>query len=681
MKRVPLIFLTAAGLLAAAASTRCGSGQLPPPPSRSNVLLITIDTLRADRLRRGFTPALDALADSGIRVDNTRTTVPLTLPAHVTIMTGALPPVHGVRENGVVFTPRPTAVPLARRFRDAGYQTGAFVGAYVLDRRFGLAEGFDVYDDRIKYDGARLEAERSGREVVDAALGWLARARTPFFLWVHLYDPHAPYEPPAEFLAKAAGNPYDGEVAYADAQVSRLIEALKARGLASSTIIAATGDHGEGLGDHGEQTHGMLAYDSTLRVPLILAGPGSSPRVVTSPVSLTNLARMLLARSGVMGPNQATIVDDEVAKNVETYAETRYPRSAGWHALVTLADDRWKLILSNEAELYDLSTDAAERTNVAANHEAIVAAMRLRLANVESSGTGDAPAASPEASERLRALGYVSGSPVRGSGSPTSANPARVIDSWNAFELALSQVNAGRAKEALPALERLSSRFPAAAVFQTTYGRALKDSGQAAKAVAVYRNAVAHIHDAGLFHDLAVAAREAGNVAEALKAEQAALALEGNNPAALNGLGLLHIEAGRAKDAAASFERAASLDPSNPSYWTNLGNARRELGDQRLAEAAYKRALESDSTYPDAANGLGTLLVQAGKATDAIPWFELALKRSPEFHEARLNLGIAFQEAGQRERAAATYREILAKAPKQFARERKAAAELLGQLK
>ncbi len=681
MKRALLILLLLAGMLTAAVFlTRLGrrSPAVVVAPTRANVLLITIDTFRADRVRRGLTPVIDALADRGTRYDYARSVVPLTLPSHVTIMTGQFPTVHRVRENGNVFTPGPSTVPLARRFRDAGYHTGGFIGAYVLDRRFGLAEGFETYDDRIRFDpneGARLEAERSGGEVVGAALTWLANTSAPFFLWVHLYDPHAPYEPPAEYRAKAGANPYDGEIAYVDAQVGRLLDGLASRGLTSDTVVAVVGDHGEGLGDHGELTHGMLAYDSTLRVPLIIAGPGSKPEVVREPFSLVNLARTLLSRAGVPDPSRPF-----AHAVTEIYAETRYPRAAGWHALTVLADDRWKLIRSSDTELYDLSADAAEQRNVAANHAATVQAMTARLAQFEKQGSGTDATVSPEAAERLRALGYVSASPAAGRTGDTGANPATTIDAWNRFEAALSQVNDGRAEEALSELTALSEKFPDATVFQTTYGRALKDAGRASDAVAVYRRAVERTQDAGLFHDLAVAARVAGNSEEALKAEQAALALEAKNPLALNGLGLLHAEAGRAKEAAAAFEQATALDPSNPSYWTNLGNARRELSDVNGAEAAYRRALDVDPNYPDAANGLGVLLVQGGKPDDAIRWLERAVAQSPDFYEAKLNLGIALQESGQRDRAATVYREIVEQAPARFAREKKAAGDLLKQI-
>jgi len=684
-RRLLLVILVVGVACAGILISRSGHKPTSSRTSRPNIVLITIDTLRADRLRRGFTPAIDTLADAGVRFDNARAAVPLTLPSHVTIMTGLLPVAHGVRENGVVFTSQSSAPPLARVLRDAGYRTGAFVAAYVLDRRFGLADGFEIYDDRIPRDSnfsTRLEAERPGHEVVDTALSWLGQTAAPFFLWVHLYDPHAPYEPPAEYRAKAGGGAYDGEVAHADAQVARIVQGLRARGLMGATLVALAGDHGEGLGEHGEQTHGMLVYDATLKVPLLVSGPTLPQRVVTAPVSLADVAPLLLRLAGLTPPPGVSEADllSPSSPERDVYAETQYPRTAGWHTLGTIAGERWKLILSSETELYDLISDPTEQHNIALAHPGIVQGMRARVTQLRATAPTATAAVPAEASERLRALGYVSSSPVPVSRDGTAPNPARVIDAWTDFETALFQVNAGRPRDALPALKVLAERFPDAPVFQTTYGRALKDAGNAAGAVAAYRRAITRIQDASLYHDLAVAARAAGQVAEALRAEQAALALEGNNPAALNGLGLLEAEAGRATDAAVSFERAAALDPSNASYWTNLGNARRELADLTQAETAYKRALDRDPTYPDAANGLGALLVQRGKPADAIPWFERAIQRSPDFYEARLNLGIALQESGQRERAAAIYRELLARAPARFARERRAAKELLRQV-
>jgi arylsulfatase A-like enzyme/Flp pilus assembly protein TadD len=672
---VLLLLLAAAAALFAwmQFSDPASGSRIPPPAARPNVVLITIDTLRADRVGRGLTPAIDSLAAHGISYREVRATAPLTLPSHVSLMTGSLPPVHGVRENGVVFDrKRPT---IAGTFRAAGYRTGAFVGAYVLNRRFGLDEGFETYDDGVRRDPARserLEAERPGAEVVDAALAWLARQHStsslqPFFLWVHLYDPHAPYAPPQVYLAKAGGHAYDGEVAYADAQVGRILEALETRGQAGSTVIAITGDHGEALGEHGEATHGMLAYDATLRVPLVVGQPGASPGLVEDPLSLASLGPMLLHQAGIGPPSSAMPV----------YAESRYPRRAGWHALAALADERWKLIRSSEVELYEISTDRAEERNVAPAHPSVVAAMSAALESMAATTREDAGVA-PEAAERLRALGYVSGASAVAADDRSAPNPARVIAAWTEFEGALGLLHAGNARGSAQVLKRLAGAHPGSAVFQSTYAQALRESGDPRGAAAVYRAAVGRWpNDPALFHDLAVAAREAGNAAEAIGAEQASLALDSRNAMAQNGLGLLLADAGRSNDAAARFEQAAQLDPGNPSYWTNLGNARRATEDPAAAERAYRQALEADGEFPDALNGLGTIAVQAGRAAEAVPLFERALRGDPDLHEARVNLGIALQANGQRARAAATFREVLATAPPSARREREAAAALL----
>ena len=662
------------GLLTIALNAACqrSTHQASSPPP--NILLITIDTLRADRLGHRLMPSVDGVASRGVRFTHARSVVPLTLPSHTSILTGVLPPVHGVRVNGSAgLAGTPT---IARVLHDGGYRTGAFVGAYVLDRRFGLADGFDLYDDRVQRDQSgsqQLEAQRRGDAVVDAALKWLsasaagAATARPFFAWVHLYDPHAPYEPPPDYLERAGRNPYDGEVAFADAQVGRLLDWLSTSNLTDRTVVAIAGDHGEGLGEHGEQTHGMLAYDSTLRVPLVIAAPGRPPAVDDDPVSLVDLAGTLLqlAQRPVPDGMHRTNLLTPASAPREVYAETQYPKSAGWHSLGVLADERWKLIQSSEAELYDLTADPSEAVNVASSKTSVVEAMRQRLTTLGiARATATSTALAADAAERLRALGYVSGASTQAGDSDAAPNPARHIAAWNTFERELTRVTANDARGALPGLAGLARAFPDAPVFQATYARALKDTGRVREAVDVHRRAVGRWpRDATMYHDLAVAAEAAGLPVEAARAEQAALALEPANPAAANGLGLLQVHAGRPADAIRSFEQAVKSDPTNATYWTNLGNARRDNGNATGAEEAYRKALDADPRSHDAANGMGVLLVQAHRAAEAIPWFERALAGSPRFVEALLNLGIAYQESGNPTKAAEQYRRVLEVAP------------------
>ncbi len=686
-----------------------------PKPPRPNVLLVTIDTFRADRLGVGIAPALDALAASSLRFTSARTAVPLTLPSHASIMTGLVPPLNGVRENGVdaLGAGHPT---IAKLLRDAGYRTAAFVGAFVLDHRFGLAQGFDTYDDQIARDpnaSQRLEAERPASEVVDRALAWLdtvvsrqspvisrQSSPAPFFLWIHLYDPHAPYTPPARFAGRTR-TPYDGEVAFADEQIARVFEWLRAQGQMDRTLVVVSGDHGEGLGDHGERTHGMLLYDSTLRVPLIVAAPGQRPAQVDEAVSLVDVAPTILRFAGASPSAEmkgrdllaSVRLKPDTTRGVvrlqpdrDLYSETEYPRVLGWNPLQALTDGRWMTIRADAAiEVYDLQSDPLEQRDVARGQASIAAAMSLRAQTIHGSATAPGHVVmSNEAQERLRSLGYVSSSaqPAAGSDAP---NPATRIATWNAFEDALAAISA-RQPGALAAIRKLAADNPDAPVIQTTLARALKDEGQTAAALTAFREAARRWPtDAALFRDLAATARQAASAKtgaaatalrdEAVRADQAAVAIDPDSGAAQNTLGLLAIESGQPDAAARAFEQATKLDSGNASYWANLGNARRATGDRAGAEQAYRRALEIDPRTADAANGLGVLLVEAQRPADAVPVFEQALAVAPDFAEARLNLGIALQSAGKSDLAAVQYRQILAASG--HPREKDAATKLL----
>ena len=427
----------------------------------------------------------------------------------------------------------------------------------------------------------------------------------------------------------------------------------------------------------------MLVYDATLRVPLVLHGPGIPASVDDAPVSLTDIAPTALRWMGLTPPASMRGVDlrDPVEIDRDVYSESMYPRAAGWHGLTALSGPRWKVIRSSETELYDIPNDPQEERNVAGAHAPAAAAMREAAGAIASAASGPKPNVSAEARERLRALGYVSGSSAVTDDAAGAPNPAREITAWVRFERALTLVTAGRAHEARADLAALAAANPRAHVFQTIHARALTATGDHAGALRVLRAVVAaRPDDATAFHDLAAAARLAGDAAEAARAEHAALALDPGNAAALNGLGLLHADAGRPADAARAFEQAAARDPGNASYWTNLGNARRALGNTAGAGEAYRRALERAPDHVDALNGMGALLVQAGRPVDAIPLFQRAVAGDATHIEARLNLGIAFQESGRLPDAAAAYREVLARA-KPGSREHGAAKRLLGTIK
>lgn len=658
------------------------SGQDRRAPA--NILLVTIDTFRADRLRRGFTPALDQLAAGGLSFTNARSVAPLTLPAHTSIMTGQLPPAHGVRLNGMPWGGAGGS--MATRLRGTGYQTAGVVGAFVLDRRFGLAAGFDHYDDQISRDPLavdRLQTDRRAGDVVDRAITILAgmSADRPWLLWVHLYDPHAPYDPPADARARAGGDGYDGEIAYADMQVSRLLAAAQSRPDAARLATLIMGDHGESLGDHGEATHGMLVFESAVRIPLIVRAPGLSPSTRADPASLVDVLPTVLTLAGLPATGlPGRSLTAAPVPEAATYAESEYPTIAGWAPARALVQDRWKLVIAGRPRLFDLVSDPGETTDTATAHAATVRAMTAHVDTLRRSAAGSQTPGliSEETAARLRALGYVSPS-TRPAADHAGVDPADVMAVWTEFERAQVDVTAGRAGRALPALARVARLNPASPLFASSYAHALAAAGRSQEALAQFRKAVAQWPgDAELYHDLAVVARARGFRSEASRAEDAALAINPALPSAHHGKGLEFSSEGRHADAARAFGEAVRHDPTNAVYQTDLGNARRALGDLDGAARAFTAALDRSPESADAANGLGVVLVQQGRAAEAVGWLERAAT-DRTLIEAQLNLGIALQESGQPARAREQYRVVL-RAPGAHPREKSAARALLAQL-
>ena len=418
-------------LLAAALLCACAAPPRVEPPL--SVLVITIDTLRADRLgaygdTKARTPALDGLARQGVLFERAYTPVPITLPAHVSLMTGLLPPAHGVRGNGAFALG--TSVPtLAEALKASGRRTAAFVGGFPLSRRFGLSRGFDEYDDAMsKAGGVNYDfAERRARDVVGAAGRWLSKNPGPVFLWVHLFDPHAPYDPPPEFRTD---DPYRDEIASADSAVSTLMSAWDAR--PGRSMVVATSDHGEAFGEHGEWSHSLFIYDTTLHVPLLIRAPGfEAGKRSGVTVGLTDVAATVLDVAGATvrslpGVSLARALGPD-ARDRPLYAETQAPRlDFGWSDLRAFREDGFKWIRAPKPELYALSDDPAETRNRASEDSprarALDAALSKALFAAGERNASRAPDA--ESSERLRSLGYVQGPGGKGSG----ADPKDRVD-------------------------------------------------------------------------------------------------------------------------------------------------------------------------------------------------------------------------------------------------------------
>jgi arylsulfatase A-like enzyme len=367
------------GLVALSAfGVGCGRGSAP-----RNVLLVTLDTLRADRVGSyGYTaaqtPALDGLAARGARFASATTTTPLTLSAHTSLFTGTFPTFHAVRDN-TGFHVEDSLTTMAEVLKARGYRTGGFVGAFVLDARWGIAQGFDDYFDDFDLTedvGPGLDAiQRRGADVVDRALAWLGQpSEQPFFGWVHLYDPHTPYAAPAEYASRfpaTRDGAYDAEVAYTDAQVARLLAALDAAGRRDDTLVVVLSDHGEQLGEHREQSHGFFVYDATVQIPLIVAGPGVSPRVVPDQVRIIDVMPTVLdlvgvaLPDGVHGTSLRPALDGQ-RQELLAFSESWYPRfHYGWSELQAVRDGAFKFILAPARELYDVAKDPGELTNLA----------------------------------------------------------------------------------------------------------------------------------------------------------------------------------------------------------------------------------------------------------------------------------------------------------------------------
>ena len=632
-----------------------------------NVLLITLDTFRADRIGPR-TPALARLASEGVRFESADSPVPLTLPAHATLLSALLPLHHGLRNNGTGVFPNDRAT-LATLLSARGYRTGAFVGSFILDHRFGLARGFERYDDDIARGAGEssgtFEAERRGGEVVDRGLAWLRQPDArPFFAWVHLYDAHAPHAPPAPYAQT-----YDGEVEYVDAQVARLLASIDR----AKTIVVVVGDHGESLGEHGELTHGLLLYEPALHVPLIVAAPSLASRAVREAVSTVDVATTIAKLAGITF--NAVDGRDLLDKPSESiYAETEYPSTLGWHSLSSMRNGDAKLIAGDYAELFDLRRDRREVVNTLTKDRRTYRALQSALDALRKTAVAArATAVDDETRRKLAALGYIA--PVV-AGSSAQRDPRAVVALFRRYEEAVAVINAGRARDAVAPLEQLVRDDPSNHVFRETLARALRQSGDRARAVALYREAVALApHSADAWYNLASALQESGHAAEAEIAIAEAAKRDPDRPEAFNLRGAALAERGELAGAEGEFRKALAADPRNARAWNNLGNVLRVTNRNEEAIAAYERAVDASPQYADALNGLGAALVETSRYADALRAFDAALQVDPSLYQAQLNRALALALSGDRAAAAEQLRRLLAAAPPEATR--KAARELL----
>jgi arylsulfatase A-like enzyme/Tfp pilus assembly protein PilF len=656
------------------------------------IVLITIDTLRADRLgaygsTRGLTPVLDRFASGATRFTAAVTQVPLTLPAHATILTGLHPAKHGVRTNDGYRLD--ASVPtLAEALHARGYATGAFIGGYPLQARSGLARGFDRYDDDFLQSTGVVE--RSADEVVRAACAWIDQHQSqPFFVWLHLFDPHSPYTPPAPFAAAHADAPYDGEVAYTDAAIGRLFDRLRQAGVFSRATVIVVADHGESLGEHGERTHGTFLYDATIRVPLLVKlADGAATRDVTVPVETADLAPTIASLAGttlgfVDGQTLLPLLSGGAAGDPErpAYSESYYQNVLlGWSPLRAARTARWKFIEAPRPELYDLESDPGELRNRADDRSAFASGLQRALPSAPADASAShAAAAGGESGERLRSLGYVSGSTTPSSAT-RAVDPKDRIDVWADIEDGIDRI--GRdprgAEQAFTRALRLDAgnglvmKYLADISFRA--GR-LQDARDG------YRRAIAaQFRHPDVFVNLAAIAEREGRLDEARAALMDAVQIAHADADAWNRLGLLEARHGASDAARRAFNSAVAAEPGRAEPYYNLAVIERRAGNEPAAQARLHEALARNPAYPEAQYELGTGYLLSRQPDRALDAYRAALAARPDYAEALFGAARAALDLGQPDEARRDYERFVRVAPPEYRQQVAAARDALRRL-
>jgi choline-sulfatase len=652
------LLLCFVGLVASAMA-----GTSAPPASRAeppNVILITLDTTRADRIgflgsKRGLTPNLDALARQSVVFTHAYAQVPLTTASHATILTGTYPQFHQVNDFGV---PLAADLPYAPYiFRGSGYHTAAFVGSLVLDPEArsapGFERGFDTYDagfHRRRMGEDRYQAiERRGGEVIGHTLAWLTEHREgPFFIWAHLYDAHDPYDPPEPYKTRYASAPYDGEIAYEDAAVGKLLSWLRLRGLYDGALIAVMADHGEALGEHGETTHGIFLYDETIHVPLLFKLPRerfAGARIDTR-AGLVDVLPTILQASGIAIPQEvqgesllpllkpipagkagtAANKPPEMSRDRPVYAESDYPhRTFGWSSLRSLRTGKYLFIEAPRKELYDQPADPKAEHNLSTMSAAVSNTLgaQLEAFRQKTSSQKEAPKVSPDPGlqERLNALGYVatdSSSSAAVGVKDTGADPKDKAEVVNLLHRAEMFKEEGHFQEAVPLFEQVIALEPNLPITYLQLGTSLSSLKNYEKAVPILRKAVEMRPDLTVpRYQLGSALFETGDFAGAAAEFETAVARSPNWPEAHLSLATAYARTDRLKDAIPEYQKVIELRPNHYSAHLLLGRAQALSGNPADAVPNLLKAAELQPKSPEPHRFLADAYVQLGQQADA----------------------------------------------------------------
>lgn len=672
-------------ILALATSCRRSEEVVPAtsaaPPG--DIVLVTIDTWRADAAgfagsTRVKTPFLDGLARRGVVFTNAHAHNVVTLPSHVNILTGLNPYQHGVRENGGYVLDEKIET-LAERLRAGGYATGAFVAAFPLDARFNLDQGFDVYDDN--YGKGRTTAdfalqERGATAVLESASNWWrsvsGRKR---FLWVHLYEPHAPYVPPQPFASEYRDAPYLGEVAATDDALGRILMPL----LNDDTTVIVTADHGEALGDHGELTHGLFAYESTLKVPLIVVAPGLMPHRDGTYARHIDVGPTILERAGITAelPGQSLL---HRLKAADTYFEALSASlNRGWAPLTGMIHSDLKFIDLPLAELYDLKHDPGETHNVYAERRRESTAARAKLREVQVAPDKSRSVSAEEAA-RLRSLGYVIGSSA--SGLTAADDPKNLVYIDAKIHRVIDLHQRGQSEQAIQLARDIVREQPRMGTGRELLAFVLQESERVPEAIAVLQELVQSGQaSSSTKTQLANLLTETGHTSEAL-ALIAPLATNDADADVISAYGIALSESGRLREAAAQFQRAIALDPNNAPAYENLGIVALRANDIGSAEAHLTRALQLNPRLPLALNTLGVVYIRRNDPARAQDAWQRSVAIDRRQYDALYNLGILAAQRGDREEARKALAEFARIAPpSRYARDIAAAKRALEVLK
>jgi len=633
----------ASAMLAAAALTDRSLAQPSPP----NVLLITIDTVRADRVgaygyAKGTTPVLDRLAREGVRFADATSQAPLTGPSHAALLTGQYPGRLGVRDNATMPIPAGTTT-LAQLFKGKGYRTGGFVGAFILGPEYGFGQGFDTFDASFAQfsSGSKLQAQRRCGDVVDSALNWLRPAATPFFAWVHMYDAHTPYEAPQSFRTRFPASPYDAEVAYVDSCVGRLVAALEQSGQLDRTLVSVVADHGEGLGDHGESEHGLFLYDSVLRIPWIMRLPSreSAGTVVKTQVRGIDVTPTIAAVAGIAigridGESVVPLLRGPAPRDpAPSYAETFYPKwHFGWSEQKSIRVGDWKYIDAPKPELYDVRNDGAERKNVVNARGPLANGLSTELNRIVSAfgaaATTEAPQPDPETLARLRSLGYVGiAAPTPGVRGP---DPKDMLPKVEAFRAGINR-----------ALDALDRKAPDVAIGELKKLIAINDRSYELHLFLGDAYVAKRQYDTALGEYDAAALLNPRSSAPALSQARTFLAMK---------------DLARAQQ---KVDAAARIEPGSSELALVRGSVLEAMGRAAEALAQYDAAVKLNGSDAQARASLASLAMRTRQYDAAKPQFEQLLAMG--YRPSRMHFGLAQIAEARSDRTTAMkeYREAL----------------------